>query len=105
MMAEHFKIIQSPWLRTSGSFERTSHPLVEFDPARYKDILVHDLMHKRVFEAVPCTLPAIAELLDQIDFDKAIECGFPALWSRCYALQKPAVELCTQYGCLLEEAP
>jgi hypothetical protein len=61
-------------------------------------------MHERVFEAVACTFPTIAELLDQIDFDKSIECGFPALCSRCYALQKPAIELCAQYGCLLEEA-
>src|SRR6516225_8025540 len=61
-------------------------------------------MHERVFEAVTCVLSAIAELLDQIGLDKAVDCGFPALCSRCYALQKPAVELGTQYGCLLEEA-
>jgi hypothetical protein len=61
-------------------------------------------MHERVFEAVACALPTIiAELLDQIGLDKAVDCGFPALCSRCYALQKPDVELGAQYGCLLEE--
>ena len=73
-MAERFQIAQPLGARADGALERAAGALVQLGAAREQEVLVDDLVHERVREAVAVALAAGARrALDQIGLDEAVE--------------------------------
>src|SRR5262245_49972516 len=103
MMTQCLQIAEPLRVRSRNVFKRAAHALVQLGPARDEEVLVYGLVHECVRKAIAAGLAPMVRLPDQFCSNETVEHSQVGR-IRHYSAQKILFELCTQHGCLLQEA-